>query len=140
MSGAAQAVVKRSMAVVGAGQMGTGIGIVAARSKVVDPNSGGRIYMIDPVPGSLDRSRAFVDKWMAKERKKERLSDEDGEHMLKSLAFAEQPGSPAEGGTGERRKNIGKSGEKFNGNEVTLKLISMAITLFLLIKVRKHFI
>jgi hypothetical protein len=53
------------------------------------------------VPGSLDRSRAFVDKWMAKERKKDRLSDEDGELMLKTLAYAEQPGSEGMNGEAE---------------------------------------
>ena len=54
--------------VIGAGQMGTGIGIVASRV------AGLNVTMIDPYSASLDKSSKFVENWCAKEIAKERMT------------------------------------------------------------------
>mmetsp|Transcript_111747 Transcript_111747/g.348265 ORF Transcript_111747/g.348265 Transcript_111747/m.348265 type:complete len:315 (+) Transcript_111747:70-1014(+) len=59
--------VKR-LGVVGCGQMGTGIAIVAARHAQVE------VFAFDKYPASLERSKQFVGDWTAKEEKKGRLS------------------------------------------------------------------
>ena len=47
----------KHVGVIGAGQMGTGIGIVASRV------AGLNVTMIDPYETSLDKSRAFTANW-----------------------------------------------------------------------------
>ena len=60
----------KRVCVLGAGQMGTGIGIVAA-------NKGNcQVSILDKFPDSLERSRNFFYAWVAKEVSKGRLNDE----------------------------------------------------------------
>ena len=47
----------RNIGVIGAGQMGTGIGIVASRV------AGLNVTMVDPSESSLSKSEAFVANW-----------------------------------------------------------------------------
>jgi len=47
----------KNLAVIGAGQMGTGIGIVGSRV------AGLNVNFVDPSAGSLERSQAFVNNW-----------------------------------------------------------------------------
>ena len=56
------------MGVIGAGQMGTGIGVVASRV------AGLNVLMVDPSEVSLGKSKSFVANWCQKEIAKERLS------------------------------------------------------------------
>eukprot|EP00913_Durusdinium_trenchii_P027708 g25982.t1 len=74
--------VKR-VAVVGCGQMGTGIAIVAARHAQVE------VLGLDAYPQSLDRSKAFVKDWAAKEAKKGRMSEAEVEAFLKQIKFGD---------------------------------------------------
>lgn len=60
--------VKR-LGVVGCGQMGTGIAVVAARHAEME------VLALDKFPASIERSRQFVADWAAKESKKGRLGD-----------------------------------------------------------------
>lgn len=57
--------------VVGCGQMGTGIAIVAARYAGVE------VVALDKFKPSIDRSEAFVRDWATKEVRKGRLTDDD---------------------------------------------------------------
>lgn len=57
------------LGVVGTGQMGTGIAIVAARHADLD------VVAMDKFPGSLENSKKFVQKWGAKEVMKGRMSE-----------------------------------------------------------------
>ena len=65
--------------VVGAGQMGTGIAIVAARFGKC------QVSLIDKFPASLDRSRIFVQSWAKKEEGKGTLP----ENFLSLINFQE---------------------------------------------------
>ena len=51
----------KKIAVVGCGQMGTGIAIVAAK------HAGAEVVGLDAYPTSLERSKAFAADWAAKE-------------------------------------------------------------------------
>lgn len=62
----------RSVGVFGAGQMGTGIAIVASRYLT---NS--RIHIFDPFQSSIDSSKKFVESWGNKEVKKGRMTDKE---------------------------------------------------------------
>ena len=55
--------VKR-VGVLGAGQMGTGIGIVASRVANLE------VVFVDPIADSLKKSESFVQKWCKKEIEK----------------------------------------------------------------------
>ena len=55
--------VKR-VGVLGAGQMGTGIGIVASRVANLE------VVFVDPIAESLKKSESFVQKWCKKEIEK----------------------------------------------------------------------
>jgi len=72
--------VKR-VGVVGAGQMGTGIAIVAARHAGLD------VMTFDKFPGALEKSEQFVQGWAAKEAKKGRLSDEESAALFSRMKF-----------------------------------------------------
>jgi 3-hydroxyacyl-CoA dehydrogenase len=56
------------MAIVGAGQMGTGIGIVGSRT------AGLNINFIDSTEAGLKRSENFIANWCAKEVAKDRMN------------------------------------------------------------------
>ncbi|KAF4650563.1 hypothetical protein FOL47_001066 [Perkinsus chesapeaki] len=68
--------------VIGSGQMGTGIGIVAAR------NAKCAVTMMDNSADALKRSEKFVETWLAKEKSKGRLSTEDATAFIGRLSFA----------------------------------------------------
>jgi len=57
--------------VLGAGQMGTGIGIVSSRVAQYD------VVYIDPNAAQLKKSEDFVKSWCAKELKKEKMTAAD---------------------------------------------------------------
>jgi 3-hydroxybutyryl-CoA dehydrogenase len=57
--------------VLGAGQMGTGIGIVSSRVAQYD------VVYIDPNSAQLKKSEDFVKSWCAKELKKEKMTAAD---------------------------------------------------------------
>lgn len=58
----------KHIGVIGAGQMGTGIGIVASRI------AGLNVTMVDPTETSLNKSRDFTNNWCQKEIAKERMT------------------------------------------------------------------
>lgn len=57
----------KRIGIVGAGQMGTGIGIVASRV------AGLEVSFVDPYQESLKRSEKFIANWCDKEMKKGRM-------------------------------------------------------------------
>jgi len=57
--------------VIGAGQMGTGIGIVSSRVANYE------VVFVDPSSAGLKRSESFVQKWCQKEIEKQRLTDKE---------------------------------------------------------------
>lgn len=80
------AVAKRYFAVnkigiIGAGQMGTGIGIVASRIAQKE------VKFVDAYAPSLDKSQKFVDNWCNKEIAKERLSEADKGAVIKRISY-----------------------------------------------------
>lgn len=72
----------RSLCVFGAGQMGTGIALVAARHLPLT-----RVHVFDSFRSSLDRSEAFVRSWADKEVRKGRLREEETAGFLSRLSF-----------------------------------------------------
>uniref|UniRef100_A0A7S1QHB3 3-hydroxybutyryl-CoA dehydrogenase n=1 Tax=Alexandrium catenella TaxID=2925 RepID=A0A7S1QHB3_ALECA len=72
--------VKR-IGVVGCGQMGTGIAIVAARHAQVE------VLALDKYPASLEKSAQFVKDWTGKELKKGRLSEADVAAVTGRIAY-----------------------------------------------------
>jgi len=72
--------VKR-VGVVGCGQMGTGIAIVAARHAQVE------VFAFDKFPASMDRSRQFVKDWTGKEEKKGRLSATESAAVVERITY-----------------------------------------------------
>jgi len=77
-SGASQG---KRVGVVGCGQMGTGIAIVAAR------HAGAEVYAFDKFPASLERSGKFVQDWAAKEVKKGRLTEADSAGLVDRIRY-----------------------------------------------------
>lgn len=73
-----------SIAVFGAGQMGTGIAIVAARNLPVS-----QIHVFDSFPDSLVRSRQFAESWGRKEVNKGRLTTSGLDQFLGRLTHHE---------------------------------------------------
>lgn len=73
----------KSVGVVGAGQMGIGIAIVAARQKVCD-----KVVLIDSFPAGLDRAKKFVASWTEKEIGKGRLTAEEASDLFGEGKFA----------------------------------------------------
>ena len=61
----------KSLGVIGAGQMGTGIGIVASNK------AGLNVTMVDPGMKSLESSKTFISNWCAKEIGKERMTTQE---------------------------------------------------------------
>eukprot|EP00921_Rhytidocystis_pertsovi_P014702 GHVQ01023683.1.p2 GENE.GHVQ01023683.1~~GHVQ01023683.1.p2 ORF type:complete len:374 (+),score=35.86 GHVQ01023683.1:1901-3022(+) len=102
----------KCLAVIGGGQMGTGIGITAAR-RVASPHIDTEeheipkshrsheqsqstlqtVMIIDVNNAQLSKSEAFVDKWIAKEVSKNRMSVASGELMKASMQFLHMQGS-----------------------------------------------
>jgi 3-hydroxybutyryl-CoA dehydrogenase len=67
--------------IVGAGQMGTGIGIVAARV------AGTQVKFVEPNKQSQQRSRDFIVGWCDKEIQKERLTPQGKEEVLARVTY-----------------------------------------------------
>ena len=59
----------KSFGVIGAGQMGTGIAIVANRVAKLP------VLIYDSNPVSLKKSQSFVNEWLAKETGKKRITE-----------------------------------------------------------------
>ena len=59
----------KSFGVIGAGQMGTGIAIVANRVAKLP------VLIYDSNPVSLKKSQTFVSEWLAKELNKKKISE-----------------------------------------------------------------
>jgi 3-hydroxybutyryl-CoA dehydrogenase len=74
----------KSVGVFGAGQMGTGIAIVASRYLT---NS--KIHVFDPFLSSIDSSKKFVESWGHKEVKKGRMTDNDLNEFLGRISHHE---------------------------------------------------
>jgi len=70
--------------VIGAGQMGTGIGIVASRV------AGLNVTMVDPFEASLNKSRDFTANWCQKEISKERLTEAESQDVMNRIAYSDQ--------------------------------------------------
>ena len=77
-----RAIATKHIGVIGAGQMGTGIGVVASRV------AGLNVTMVDPYEASLQKSENFVKNWCAKEISKERLTQADSEDVLNRIAYS----------------------------------------------------
>jgi len=82
----------KSLAVFGAGQMGTGIAIVASRHL---PNS--KVHVFDSFQSSIDNSRKFLDNWSLKEIKKGRMTDADAEAFIGRITYHELTGGDGVG-------------------------------------------
>jgi len=67
--------------VVGCGQMGTGIAIVAAGK------AGLNVFAFDQFPASIERSRDFVNNWTTKEIKKGRMTEAEGNHLRAQIQY-----------------------------------------------------
>lgn len=74
----------KKLGIVGAGQMGTGVGIVAARM------AGIKVCFVDPSESSLKKSQTMIDKWCDKEIKKERMTPELKGEVMQNIAFHDQ--------------------------------------------------
>ncbi len=70
----------RTIGVVGAGTMGSGIGQVFAQA-------GFHVRLVDTVPAALDRARATIEKSLGKFVEKGKLSPAERDHTLERLAF-----------------------------------------------------
>lgn len=72
----------KRIGVIGAGQMGTGIGIVASRHALVD------VTFIDPGAESLKNSEKFIGSWCKKEISKQKMTEQDAEAMIKRIKWS----------------------------------------------------
>ena len=72
----------KSIGIVGSGQMGTGIGIVASRTAALN------VTFIDPSADSLKRSENFIRNWCQKEIAKERLTQADSEAVINRIQYS----------------------------------------------------
>ena len=77
----------RHVGVIGAGQMGTGIGVVASRV------AGLNVTMIDPYEASLTKSQDFIANWCQKEIAKERLTAAEAADVQNRISFSSDLGS-----------------------------------------------
>ncbi|KAF2167782.1 hypothetical protein M409DRAFT_21932 [Zasmidium cellare ATCC 36951] len=75
----AQAATVKKLGVVGAGQMGLGIALVAARA------AGVPVTLVDTSQQSLDKGLAFADKLLAKDVSKEKISQSDATAIRERL-------------------------------------------------------
>lgn len=73
----------KSIGVVGAGQMGTGIGIVASRV------AGLNVTFIDPKAESLKKSEIFIANWCEKEISKSKMTAEEGQAVKNRISFSQ---------------------------------------------------
>lgn len=71
----------KNFGVVGAGQMGTGIGIVANRV------AGLNVTLIDN-EAALQKAEGFVQKWIAKEQEKKRLTEEESKQIKSRFVYS----------------------------------------------------
>ena len=69
------------MGIVGAGQMGTGIGIVASRV------AGCHVKFVEPREANQKRSRDFITSWCDKEILKERMKPEEKLDVLRKISY-----------------------------------------------------
>jgi len=79
----------KTFGVVGCGQMGTGIAIVAAR------HAGLKVVALDGFDASLDRSREFLDSWITKEVQKGRMTEDSGKLMKEDIQYCNLHSSAA---------------------------------------------
>lgn len=80
----------KTFGVVGCGQMGTGIAIVAAR------NAGLKVFAYDGFDASIEKSKAFVKGWTAKEIKKGRLTEDSAQALQDGITYCNLGTSAAE--------------------------------------------
>lgn len=73
----------KSFGVVGSGQMGTGIAIVANRVAKLP------VVIYDSNPASLKKSEKFVNDWLGKEKTKNRINDSEIEEFKNRISFSE---------------------------------------------------
>ena len=69
------------IAVIGAGQMGTGIAIVASRV------GGKNVKVVDTTQKALDASKKFTESWCDKEIAKARLTNDEKTQVLQRFTF-----------------------------------------------------
>lgn len=72
----------KSVGVIGAGQMGTGIAIVANRV------AGLKVKIVDMSEEQLSNSRKFTESWLDKEIKKERLTNDEKYQILDRFTYS----------------------------------------------------
>lgn len=71
----------KNVAVIGAGQMGTGIAIVASRV------GGKNVKVVDTTQKALDASKKFTESWCDKEIAKARLTNDEKTQVLSRFTF-----------------------------------------------------
>ncbi|OMJ26125.1 putative 3-hydroxybutyryl-CoA dehydrogenase [Smittium culicis] len=69
------------LAVIGSGQMGVGIGLVAARFAQV------RVQLVDTSEVQLEKGHSFIKSLLEKERKKERITTEEVDQILSRISM-----------------------------------------------------
>jgi 3-hydroxybutyryl-CoA dehydrogenase len=74
----------KKIGIVGAGQMGTGIGIVSSRT------AGLHVTFVDPNEASLKSSQALLQKWSEKEIGKGRMSEQDKVDFLGRITYSDK--------------------------------------------------
>lgn len=72
----------KTIGVVGAGQMGTGIGIVASRV------AGINVRFIDPHADNITKSEGFVKNWCNKEIAKERMTEQEKAEVVNRISYS----------------------------------------------------
>jgi 3-hydroxybutyryl-CoA dehydrogenase len=75
----------KKLSIIGAGQMGTGIGIVAAVTGKIE-----HVQMLDSTQASLEKSKVFLNGWLDKEIKKGRLTGADKTDVLSRISYADK--------------------------------------------------
>ena len=71
----------KTIGIVGAGQMGTGIGIVGARV------AGVNVRLVDAHEKQLKKSESFIHNWLDKEISKQRVTEDEKKQVLKRISF-----------------------------------------------------
>ena len=71
----------KKIGVVGAGQMGTGIGIVASRV------AGLPVSFVDPSEKQLEMSQKMISKWCDKEIGKERMTEDNKKEIIGRISY-----------------------------------------------------
>ncbi|KAF8819257.1 3-hydroxyacyl-CoA dehydrogenase, naD binding domain-containing protein [Cardiosporidium cionae] len=86
----------RRIAVIGAGQMGTGIALTAAKhfmlknAPVANPEDI-NVFLMDTNTSQLAKSRSFSDKWIARQISTAKMTEAQGQATLSALKFIEMP-------------------------------------------------